>query len=646
MSKGYDVLSLDTIPTNQVEIQSYYKVDIVQKYFDDFEKVVSINQTVEDLLQTVDLIALAYQMSYQNGLKCAPILGQIKSDYLDLVSQSSVTILRFKSKSENAVFSLHNTANIFTRLNQLVNEDEKKLIPTSFISDLTFLKETLDENETLNAAEMEEFFAEINQLNQKIGLDIVQNDHSFSKLKFKKLISRLETELSVMKNKNKEKEEKKILLFQQGLKNIALCSEFAHDMENETTTLITKVSALKTKADSALKSCIEQDVTEKEKQKALETSIQQAHVKRASLEAKQIQLDKDIEDVLQLEAKIEKKLELASSRAFWIAITGTVASMVASGLNAYVQTRTAGMSNINTKIQAADSEVEQLKEKKEQKEKELEKTKQNKEEADEKLKEISEKKDLLVQQTNEESSANEKLLQEIARLKKDEEKQKKVIANLEKIVQQDEAVLKGISDSFATLSQHIQEFKKDNQSELEKLQEKEDKIYEEKKELQKEKRTLVGDLAGVLEELKNANVQKNSLEMLINALKLTSETIQKIIVAFERIKRFWEAIKIKCEDISQKSLLLSNNVKLVESLNSDSFKENYHTLIHESFFNLVFSWIALERLNSVTLEKLDSVLTNLESTFNNPVEINAICEKIKNLLEEEKKKLTLDIPKS
>jgi DNA repair exonuclease SbcCD ATPase subunit len=660
-------LTLTTIPSKEDDIKKYYHSTQVESYYTDFEKTIHIVSTIEDLLQAVDLIALAYQTSFDNGLKCAPILATIKTNYLSLVSDSSTTMLRFKSKSQNAIFKLAMVSKYFTMLNEAIKNDSLSIdihtieeFEKSVKDILEDINEVDDSESNDGQEELEEYLDSLNSINKELNLEEASIPKPLKLFKFKKVKRAIDNKFESLRKQTEESNDKKLNLFSTSLKEIGECSIYAKDMEKDTDELISKVSTLKDKADQAFKSCVEQDVDEKQKKKELEQKSRDAKEKQAELKTRQNGLDEQIEEARQLEKKLEKKLEAAVSRAFWGGILKNVTEIASSAFNIYSQSKTGGTDKINTSIKELNSELDKLKTEKDQKEKDqknakekfdklnkkaeqLKKDVDNLKEKEEESKAKIDKKDL---SDKELESAKKKLKQsesDIKTIKDNIKTNKKDLAEAKEKLDRDLTAMKVASASFDSLSKSMSDFQEQSQSEIKNLSEKEDKIYDQRIALQKDKLKTVSDLARIVEELKNAVESGKELDQLISALRLTSETIERIIVAFERIKRFWAGIKVRCNDLIEKSDNVTNSLKTSQDLDLNNFETMFNDLISDGFFDLVYSWIALERLNDFALTQIENVLKTLEKSFTNKSDLNILYANITKALDDERERLELPL---
>ncbi|MEO0337668.1 MAG: hypothetical protein AAF242_00500, partial [Bacteroidota bacterium] len=355
-------LSLNNLPATTQSIEALYQDREVQSQFADFEKNTSIPATVDDLLQAVDLIALAYQTSYDHGLKSAPMVAQIKSGYLSLVGNSSSTILSFKQKSHDAIFKLA-AAGSYLKLIK-----KKTIIDVSKFENYKAQLDTLIESSKI-AEEEEDFqylYSQVDQIQDALGLDKDPNQPP-AKFPFKVYTRTVKTKIDGLIAKASKTTQQIAKLFKACLEEIGDCSRYATEMEAETEVLITQITSLYTTAETAFQTCVDQDVTEKERRRQLEKETAEKKVKQAELSKRESELEDTIADVLAEEQKIEKKLEKASSRAFWSSIIGALGNALGAGLNAYATYQSGGLN----KVGASD----RLKEKVDQADKEMEKKK-------------------------------------------------------------------------------------------------------------------------------------------------------------------------------------------------------------------------------------------------------------------------------
>lgn len=688
-------LTLTTIPSTQESIKEFYSDTVVQKYFNEFNQSTHVSATVNDLTQAVDLVALAYQNSFNHGLTCAPMIAQIKSGYLSLVSESASSIFSFKDKCQLSLFKLSSAGMILDRIMRIKLDSHTQLSLWN-----TQLDELVESSaEASEAREFEFLYEELNAIEQAINQPISEVKVSafafkLSVKKIKAAVSEKMAGVTLAQNQIKQH-------FAATLQEIADCSRYAMEMEQVTGNLATQAGQLKDQAETAFKQCVEQDVKEKDNQHKLEVQMATQRKRQAELTARESELEAAIVDVLEDEKRIEKKLESASSRAFWSSIVGAVGSAVGAGLNAYANVSSGGLSNlaassrIQQKVDQADKEVDKQKELAQTAETDqktaLEKYQDLQEEHDiliddqDQLKvQVAKKKEALDEQqinlekqqkelselpshdkvTESENIKREALNKSIICLESeintqqisidDEEKsvidmQRKIDLSQKKVdrakisSEEKKRVASAAGAALTSLSSGMEQFHETAKTELEALSNKEESIIKERRELQKERRDVVVELAGIVVELQQADKANAQLDQLIQALRITTQTMQKILVSFNRLKRFWTSIKDKCHELSEKGHTLTNNVTLANEGDFEQMQGVIDEICQSSLFTLVRSWAALSGLNEITYSYMSNILGDLEKTFEQSVDVQELCLKLKVVLEQEAENITQDI---
>jgi hypothetical protein len=680
-------LTLTTIPNTQENIKELYADGAVQKLFNEFDQTTNIAATVRDLTQAVDLVALAYQNSFNHGLSCAPVVAQIKSGYLSLVSESTSSILNFKDKSQLALFKLSSAGMMLDRIKRIEVGDRTQYdLWDSQLDGFLDASGTASHND-----EFESLYEELNIIAK--NLDQPTSEVKSSAFAFKLAVNKIKPAIAAKTEGIATAQNQVKQHFVATLQEISDCSRYALEMEVRTDNLVNQSAGLKDQAETAFKQCVEQDVTEKENQRQLEAQMAKQRQRQVELTTRETELETAISDVLEDEKRIEKKLEAASSRAFWSSIVGAVGNAVGSGLNAYANYSTGGGSNlaassrIQQKVDQADKEVDKQKEK-------AAKAEEDQQAASDTYKEIQAEHDVLVdahEQIEEQVKqkkgalsdaknklaglkktladlpsiddteaadktkidklkesiseleidieAKQKTLDELLNNSKDQQRKidlsKKKVSRSKVTSEETKRAASAAGAALTSLSASMEQFHESAKTELEALSNKEESIIKERRALQKERRDVVVELAGIVVELQQADKANAQLDQLIQALRITAQTMQKILVSFNRIKRFWTSIKDKCHELSEKGNTLTNNVTLAQDSDFKEMQGVIDEVCQSSLFNLVRSWAALSGLNEITHFHMVKILDDLEKSFEQSVDVQQLCLKLKSILEEE-----------